>query len=207
LVLPPHGGRLPLRQLQGARRHLRRRRFARRRPLPRAVLFRGLETPDGKLIDGPSLLVDHLLAKTGNRTVASLDLAVAGRHAWDADNVLRLEPVEGEARPVYTSARVGLSLKRTKATPENLRYLLAPYRFLTEPRRTAKGKVQLVLSLHRQGYQEDRIKEMTGCPITAIRRYVVALREVTPETALAEFAGKDLGTRELCMLHGLGERQ
>jgi 3-methyladenine DNA glycosylase Mpg len=171
------------------------------------ILFRGLETPDGKLIDGPSLLVDYLLTKTGTRSVSSFDMAVAKRLAWDADNVLRLDSIDDEVRPVYTSTRVGLSLKRTKATPENLRFLLQPYRFLTEPRRTAKGKVHMVLSLRRQGYQEDVIKELTGCPITAIRRHLTALAEVTPDTTLAEFAGKNLGPRELCLLHGLGDRQ
>src|SRR4051812_41318439 len=115
------------------------------------VLLRGLETPDGKLIDGPSLLVDYLLAMSGKRDVTTLDLAIADRPAWDAGSPLRLEAVKEEQRPVFTCSRVGLSLRRMKPTAGNVGYLLKPYRYLTEPRRTAKGKVLLVLGLHRRG--------------------------------------------------------
>ena len=42
------------------------------------VLIRGLERPDGTLVDGPSLCVDHLLAACGVASVAALD-------AYDVD--------------------------------------------------------------------------------------------------------------------------
>jgi hypothetical protein len=168
------------------------------------ILFRGFETPEARLVDGPSLLVNHLLVKTGNRTVASLDQSLAKRAAWDDGGVIRLAPIDDEARPVFTSARVGLSFKRVRPTPENVRFLLRPYRFLTEPRRIAKGKVLLVLALHRAGHPEADIKRLTGCPITAIRRHVMAFREGATTTDAAAFAGKDLGSRELGLLHGLG---
>jgi hypothetical protein len=168
------------------------------------ILFRGFETPEGRLIDGPSLLVDHLLKKTGNRTVASLDLSLANRLAWDEGGLLRLEMIDDESRPVFTSARVGLSFKRVRPMSENVRFLLSPYRFLTEPRRIAKGKALLVLPLHRAGHQEAVIKSLTGCPITAIRRHIMAFREGAAITDPAAFAGKDLGSRELGQLHGMG---
>src|SRR5436190_13886567 len=63
-------------------------------------LFRGLETADGTLIDGPSLLVDHLLEKSGKRDVASLDLAVGGRKTWDPECPVRLEDHADDKRPV-----------------------------------------------------------------------------------------------------------
>jgi hypothetical protein len=43
------------------------------------ILLRGLEAPDGTIIDGPSLLVDHLLRTTGFASVAELDAAIGER--------------------------------------------------------------------------------------------------------------------------------
>src|SRR5205085_7917717 len=119
------------------------------------VLVRGLESADGTVIDGPSLLVDHLLAKTGKLDIYSLDVAINARPAWETDSPLHLVEVGDEHRPIFTSARVGLSLKKLKPTADNTRYLLKSYRYLSEPGRTAKGKVLLVLALHRQGKSPD----------------------------------------------------
>src|SRR5262249_44387331 len=103
------------------------------------ILFRGLEKPDGSLVDGPSLLVDHLLDATGAAEVPALDKVIGERVAWDAGNPLRLELVPDlERKEVYRSARVGLTLKKARpAAPEPQRYLLRTYRFLNEPRRIA----------------------------------------------------------------------
>src|SRR5262245_31905012 len=54
------------------------------------ILFRGLELASGTLVDGPSLLVDHLLHTTGAADVAALDASIAGRPAWDAGSPLHL---------------------------------------------------------------------------------------------------------------------
>src|SRR5439155_4918665 len=135
------------------------------------MLFRGVEKEDGSLVDGPSLLVDHLLAKTGKRDVLTLDLAISGREAGDPDSPLYLEVVDEPPRPIFLSTRVGLSLRRTKPTERNVNFLLRPYRYLTEPGRTAKGKVYLVLSLIKQGLSDEEIRRATNCPAGTVRRY------------------------------------
>ncbi len=115
------------------------------------ILIRGLETPDGTLIDGPSLCVDHLLDATGAEDVSTLDRTIATRLAWDEKNPLLLHQTEeNEGRPIYRSARVGLFLKRGGSRTESTRFLMRPYRYLTEPRRTKKGKLHVVLALHAQ---------------------------------------------------------
>jgi hypothetical protein len=147
------------------------------------ILIRSLETPHGTLIDGPSLCVDHLLAATpplappgrgigGERkSVAALDAAIAGRVAWDPQNPLMLQALDAvEERPLYRTARVGLTLKKTSA--EAFRFLLRLYRFLTEPRRIAKGKAHTVRALYAQGMDVARIREVTGSPPKCIARYV-----------------------------------
>ena len=110
------------------------------------VLLRGLEKPDGTLIDGPSLLVDHLLALSGKSTVAELDGFIGELPTWHADQPLRLSDVAVEGRPLYRTARIGLSLKKAKPGDDLFRYLMRRYRYLSEPHRIAKGKLLLVLA-------------------------------------------------------------
>ncbi len=167
-------------------------------------LFRGLERADGTFIDGPSLLVDHLLTVTGKRDIATLDLGIADRPAWDTTSPLHLVVGADEGRAVFTSARVGLSLKKQKPTTVNAAYLLKPYRFLSEPSRTAKGKVYLVLALHKQGRSIEEIRDVTGCPPGTIKRYIEDYTLGTKESDLSAYGGLDLGPRELSRLHGFG---
>lgn len=166
-------------------------------------LIRGLETSDGKLIDGPSLCVDHLLDLTGAEDVATLDAAIAERTAWEAGNPLRLEASDGETRPVIRTARVGLTLKRSKQAPEPPRYVVRPYRYLSQPRRTSKGKLHMVLALHAEGLSTEEIHETTGCPKSTIERYVADFEEGREKGGFDTFYGIDLGSKDLCRLHGV----
>src|SRR5262249_54865808 len=109
------------------------------------ILFRGLASDSDVLIDGPSLCVDHLLKQTRADDVAELDRRVAGRLAWQPGNPLRVVAVEADPEmQIFHSARVGLSLKKAAEQPDMPRFVLRPYRFLTEPRRISKGKLHLV---------------------------------------------------------------
>ncbi len=168
------------------------------------ILIRGVDRQDDRRIDGPSLCVDHFLDATGAEGVAALDRAVAGRVGWDPGNPLRLvEGAEGEMRTVYHSARVGLSLKRArKNAAEPPRYLMRPYRYLTEPRRTAKGKAQLVLTLHAEGIAPEEIHKLTACPKNTVARYVADFEAGCGEGDLTPFYGKDLGPKDLCRRYG-----
>ena len=167
-------------------------------------LLRGLEKPDGEIVDGPSLLVDHLLKKCKKPDIATLDLVIGDRPAWEKESPLRLEAIATESRTIHTCARVGLSLKKLKPTPPHAKFLLKRYRFLTEPQGTAKGKVLLVLALHRDGLSPEAIRDLTGCPVGTVKRYVEDFAEGKKESNLAPYGGIDLGPKELCRLHGLG---
>src|SRR5262249_18636471 len=119
---------------------------------------------------------------------------------------VRLKDSKEEKRPVYRSARVGLSLKKVPASTSNLGYLLRSYRFLTEPSRTAKGKIYLVLALHQEGKSVEEIQDLTGCPPATVRRYIDHFAEGKKEKDLSVFGGIDLGPKELCRLHAFGSR-
>jgi hypothetical protein len=167
------------------------------------VLIRGIEAPDGTLIDGPSLTVDMLLDKTGATGVAQLDTAVGKRAAWEAGKPLLLQEEAGlPARNFLRTARVGLSLKKWKKAPEPPCYIMRPYRYLADPRRTAKGKVHMVLALHAGGVPPDKIHKQTGCPKAAVGRYIADFEAGRQQPDFGPYYGKDLSPKDLCQLHG-----
>jgi hypothetical protein len=167
------------------------------------VLIRGMETEGGALIDGPSLCVDHLLDATGASDVAALDRAIGGRLAWDDGNPLLLQPTDAlEERPMIRSARVGLFLKRSART-DSTRFIMRPYRYLTEPRRTKKGKVHIVLALHARGDSPEDIQRLTNCPRRTVERYIADFEIGRQEADFAPYFDMDLGPRELCRLYGV----
>lgn len=167
------------------------------------VLIRTIVSADGTLIDGPSLTVDHLLEKTKASGVATLDAMIAGRKVWDATTPLFVrECPTPRTATVYRSSRVGLSLKKAKGKPDAPRFVGKPYRFLTEPREISKGKVHLVLALHRAGEKPETISQVTGAPKKTVERYIA---DFTAGKAAANFdgyIGKDLSTPDLCKMLG-----
>jgi hypothetical protein len=167
------------------------------------VLIRGIES-ETTLIDGPSLSVDHLLARTGKSTVALLDEAIDLRPAWDTGSPLSLEWLPELAElPILKTARVGLSLKRLRKSELPPRFIMRPYRYLSEPRRISKGKQHMVLALHARGLSPGEIREQTGCTKGAVERYIADYQQGTTETDFTPFFGIDLGPKELARLHGL----
>src|SRR5262249_6556267 len=72
------------------------------------VLIRSLEKPDGTLVDGPSLSVDHLLASTKCTAVSVLDGLIASRSVWDATNPVHLQEASpGNKKDILATSRVG----------------------------------------------------------------------------------------------------
>jgi len=168
------------------------------------ILIRALEKPDGELVDGPSLSVDHLLATTKCASVAVLDGRIAGRPVWDATNPMHLqEESPGDVKPILATARVGLTLKKAGTDINPTKFLVRRYRFLTEPRRLSKGKVHMVLALHQAGKQPDEISKMTGCPRKSVDRYIADYRQGEIDADFAPYIGMDIGSAELCKLAGV----
>jgi hypothetical protein len=168
------------------------------------ILVRSIAGPDGpRLIDGPSRVVDHLLARTGAKDVAALDAMIAGRGVWDAASPLAVVEAEGPRdAAVFRCPRVGLSLKRAQGVPDAPKFVGRPYRFLTEPRAITKGKVHLALALHRSGETAEAIHATTGVPRKAVGRYVAGFEAGKQAADFAGYTGKELGTGDLCKLLG-----
>jgi 3-methyladenine DNA glycosylase Mpg len=168
------------------------------------ILIRGLETPSGMRIDGPSLCVDQLLKATGKATVAELDRAINKRLVWESGNPLMLKRTDTlEKRPLFRSPRVGLLLKQAVARRKATRFIMRPYRYLTEPQRLKKGKLLLVLSLHVQGVSIQEIQRLTNCSRRAVERYIADFEQGRKEADFRPYFGIDLGPTELCKLYGV----
>jgi hypothetical protein len=94
-------------------------------------------------------------------------------------------------------------LKKIATRTEGTRFVMRPYRYLTEPRRTKKGKLHLVLALHAQGSSAPDIQRLTNCPRRAVERYVADFERGRKEADFAPFFGIDLGPAELGRLYGV----
>jgi len=170
------------------------------------ILIRGVERPDGTLIDGPSLLVDHVLRLCGADTVAALDRKIAERLAWDPSGPMHFEQDERPKKGVLACARVGLSLRRARPGTTMPAYLTRPYRFLTEPTAIAKGKPQMVMALHRLGRGPEEIREVTNVPARSIATYLAEYENGLRAGRFEDYFGKEIGPRDLCRLHGMADR-
>lgn len=103
---------------------------------------------------------------------------------------------------IWRTARVGLTLKRAARYPELVDYIARPYRFLNEPRRIQKGRLQLVVALHEQGKAPAEIAAISGSPRRVLDGYIAAYEEGRAVGEIASFTGKALGPSELCRLYG-----
>ncbi|MFV8750744.1 hypothetical protein ACNOYE_09355 [Nannocystaceae bacterium ST9] len=167
------------------------------------ILIRSLRTPEGALICGSSLCVDHLLARSGHADVASLDAAIAGR-SIDADaSPLRLSPATHDATlELWTTARVGLTLKRAATHPSMIDYVIRPYRYLTAPAEIGKGRAQLVIALHERGLAPAEIAALARSPMRTIEGWLAAYAEGQTWDSTSALWGASLDSLDLCRLHG-----
>lgn len=173
------------------------------------ILFRGLEKPDGTVVDGPSLLVECLLKATRHVTVMDLDQTIGTKWAWDTTQPLILTAAKTpQDRVVLRTARVGLAWKThtVRVNDSAVKYVLRRYRYLTEPGRIAKGKPHMVLAMLLNGEPAAAVAARTGCTLKKVKRYAADLETGKLETDAAPYYGKDWSTADLCRLHGLLSR-
>jgi hypothetical protein len=169
------------------------------------VLLRTAVFPDGEVIDGPSRLVDRLLALTGAAKAAELDARLPADAALDPRALLHFRAADDRGDEVLVTGRVGLSLKRAAAFPKMPRYVGRRYRYLTEPRRIGPGRPQLVAALHAGGRDAKEIRERTGIAVGVIGRYAAAFDEGRAARDFGRYVGRELSAVERCRLLGTWE--
>ncbi len=172
------------------------------------ILLRTVYDPvEDRTINGCSLLVDHLMARTGHEHLRDLDAELSGYDGvLDTDSPVHLCMESREDLPeVLATARVGLTLKRAADHPEAMpAFLTQPYRFLTDPT-IPKGKLHTVIALYQRGEEPDEIHRLAQSTERAVARYIEAFergREQDPEEVERWF-GRRLSNEDLAQLHGV----
>jgi len=148
------------------------------------ILIRSLKRVDKepKLVDGPSLCVDHILSLTKQDDIKSF-VANAGRSVFESKNPLlylkKLSDIDGQASAIpkpnriedmFASGRVGLTFKRYKPTME---YFIAQnYRFLRYPDQVKKGKHYMIVSEALEGKGPVAIKNRVGSTPATIEKII-----------------------------------
>jgi hypothetical protein len=168
------------------------------------ILVRGLERlgVSPALIDGPCMVVDHILDLTASPSIDALvsrfDLAIESAAHCSPLHV-ELDSGPGRGATVYATPRIGLTLKKGN-TEARRRFIAQPYRFLSEPARIRKGKPHLITALYLQGWSPAAIASVTGTRRAVLQGYLDAF-EAGKRRPIAELAG-DLSTAEVCELLG-----
>lgn len=172
------------------------------------VLIRAVENlTEGTLIEGPSLVVDHIL---NLNDVGSIDELVQGFtvSALTKSKQLYISDIASSptsvahkysAEKVYTCPRVGLTLK--KNDNNQAKFIMRHYRFFLRPSKLKKGKVNIVLSLIHDGLSVDKIFQISASPKKSIEKYM-DMYEKGKSKNPAEFYGQALNTDDMCYLYG-----
>lgn len=168
------------------------------------ILIRTILKPDGDMVNGCSLCVDHMLATTNHPKIASLDGEIAGRSVWDTSSPLHLSLLDAadSSQPIWSTARVGLTLKRMYQNPTMPDFIMSDYRFLTQPT-IPKGKVHTVVAMLKQGMSTDDIRALTRSPRKSIDRYREQFEQGQQLESFNSFRGKALKVDDLCLIHGV----
>ncbi|MBY0460250.1 MAG: hypothetical protein K2V38_23285 [Gemmataceae bacterium] len=167
------------------------------------ILIRTIVALNGPMLDGPCVMVDHLLAKTKAASVAVLDGVINQRKVWDVSSPIHIvEAADPRTAAVYACSRVGLSLKKAKGKPDAPKFVGRPYRYLTEPQEISKGRPHLILALHRTGHDAAAIQALTGVARKTIERYIADFKLGEAVADFEGYIGQEMGTPDLCKLLG-----
>lgn len=173
------------------------------------VLIRTLQAEDGAIINGPSLLVDRLLAATAHDRVADLNDRVYSLDVADPNSTLHIALADHatDAR-IWHTARVGLTLRRAASEPTMPQYWLRPYRHLTQPAAIAKGRLQTVVAMHQAGLDADAIRAQAGTTSAFVRDTIDAYQAgLTGSATTADWIGTSADGPDLARALGVWRRE
>jgi len=187
-------------------------------------LIRGIQPlekgePKGKkgklkesFIEGPSTVVDYILSQCGAKSIESLLSTNFSGEEYEPSCIgspkfyLKARDKSQELKKlpsVYASPRVGLSLKKSWKFAERL--LLSSYRFHSLCGSMSKGKIHMILSLHRQRKSNLEVSTIMATSKGTIEKYVEQFKKGAKSgKKLTSFGAgkKSLSTEEFAGLYG-----
>jgi len=144
------------------------------------ILLRSIQPIGGDLIEGPSLLVDHVLATTSfakiDDLVKTFDLS-ADNASNSKTHPMFVGVTERQLdylpkKDIVKSARVGLTLKRFLEGKEG--YFGRRYRYMINSESIKKGKHYTIIGLHKQGKTPDEIAKIAKSPKGTVEKYIAS---------------------------------
>ena len=163
------------------------------------LLIRSIESEARGLINGVCLCAEAMLASTEPDTIAELHALVSTMHVWDPLSPLRLEATARDNSALFSSMRVGLSLKRADEHPKMLKRLASSYRFLNAPKAIKKGRMEFALSLLNQGSTIGEVQAVLGASRAAVARWDQSRKK---KIDVQSVVGKSMTRAELCSVVG-----
>lgn len=167
------------------------------------VLIRGLESPEGGLIEGPSRVVDHFLEILNCNSVAALDGILSRLSPCEPRHAVHLRPqAQSLSHALYRTPRIGLTLRQQGQIQSRIRFLGHSYRFLTEPKKIRKGRALLALALLTNGVDAETISGLMAIRPGSLKNYQDAFLQGMTEPTFAPFVGRKLHVLDRCQFQG-----
>jgi len=168
------------------------------------ILIRAIQSLEEpvQIIEGPCMCVDYILAQNGVQHITELvknwNICVLKQ---DQSPLFIVPSNDLTKKPLFTTPRVGLTLKNTEDQLQRLIFVMKLYRFLAFPESIKKGRQFVVLKMHLEGKTTPEISAIVGGNEDTIQRYVDEFekgKKMTPE----KFIGKTLTTDDFCRMYG-----
>lgn len=166
---------------------------------------------DGRVICGPSNLVDEILRASDTKRIAELvdtkwagDTSALSAPPASAAHALRVRARAPVARKpvVYSSPRIGLDLSHpgTTASPSDPRVIFVqkPYRFFTNPSLISNGRPQTFLGIYNfiseagilsESGVRDEVARLAGMARNVVDRYAADFATGRDHGLLKQFIG------------------
>jgi len=173
------------------------------------ILCRAVQEIGGNLVEGPSLLVDHVLATTSSNDIPALvetfDLNAENVEQANKNHPLWVGAFEGtlpyyERRDVIKSARVGLTLKNFVEGKE--KFFGKHYRYMTHPNQIKKGKHYMIVSLHKQGKSAAEINGLIKSTKGTIEKFADLYEKGKKKKDWRDYIDATLSNDDICEAFG-----
>jgi len=162
-------------------------------------------------IEGPSLLVDHVLRTTNSsgieELVSGFDLTAELKSPEKTDHPLFFvhfdldkEIPAIKSGTVYKGARVGLSMKTFQDGKET--YVGKFYRYMIDPEKIKKGRHYFVVSLHQQGYTPQQIVDVSKSTPAMVKKLIGLFNKGGESKNFKQFCNKNIKNDEVCEMLG-----
>ena len=168
------------------------------------ILIRSLQKIGKKeTICGPSLVVDNILKKNAMKSISDL-VEKFGISILEGENEgLYIKKEKIPNLKMYSSARVGLTLKNKKSEQKPELFIMRNYRYFTDPKSISKHKHLMAISMSLvHNLSQPEICQITGSKKNSVSEWIDHANK-GKRKAFSKFYGTSKYSNQLvCQLYG-----